>query len=66
MEKDELILKAFAKHVVENRIPSELENINNPIYTALSERLDMPKRDIFVVILEMQPRVLAKKYRYVI
>lgn len=65
MEKRELILKEFTKHKFEGRIPSDLNNIHNPVYTVISKSLKMSISDIFEVVLEMQPRVLTKEHRYV-
>lgn len=64
MNEKVLILKELAKHRFEGRIPSDFYNIQNPVYTVLSDSLKIPKRDIFEVVLEMQPRVLTTEQRY--
>lgn len=59
----ERILKEFMNHHFGNQIPVALKNIDSPLYTELSERLQLPKRKNFNVISENQPRILVERNR---
>lgn len=60
---EERILKEFMNHHFGNHVPVALNNIDNPLYTELSERLQLPKRKIFEVILKNEPRILVERNR---
>lgn len=62
-ENMEIILKEFAKFNVDKSVLTALKNFSNPIYAKLSEHLKLPKREIYRVILNMQPRILTKQNR---
>lgn len=56
----ERILKEFSNENVNKRA---LDNIDHPIYSVLSERLQLPKKTIRQVILENVPRINIERNR---
>lgn len=63
MENMEIILKEFAKLNVDKSALAALKNSYNPIYAELSEQLNLPRKEIYRIILNMQPRTLLKQDR---
>lgn len=59
------IWQMFADFISNNVLDPDLRNIDNPIYFTLSKQLNKPRNEIRKIVLEMQPSLLVKKYKYV-
>lgn len=57
------ILKEFTNRHFDKRLLGALNNINHPLYSELSERLQLPTKTIFQIILENVPRVIIERNR---